>query len=224
MPNSFSFEAVLWDMDGTLLDSEPIWIEEEAKLMQGLGVEWDDQDARICLGGPMHRVDAYMRERSGNRHQPLELSELLINRMVSRLNESVSFTPGAELLLKQLHEMQIPMALVTASTRKIVDAALQGIGSHFFKRTISADDVQQTKPHPEGYISAASYLNVSIERTLIIEDSLTGMSAAIESGAFVLGIPHFYELPNGPKVRHVKSLEQIDVDALGELFREIMLV
>ena len=224
MPNNFPFEAVLWDMDGTLLDSEPIWIEEEAKLMRSLGVEWNDDDARNCLGGPMHRVDEYMRKRSGDRHKPLELSELLISQMVSRLNESVNFTPGAEQLLNELYRMQIPMALVTASTREIVDAALSGIGSHYFHRTISANDVSETKPDPEGYISASRYLNVSIERSLVIEDSLTGMSAAIDSGAYVLGIPHFYDLPTGPKIKHVKSLEQISATSLANLFQEIILV
>ena len=223
-PNNFPFEAVLWDMDGTLLDSEPIWIEEEAKLMESLGVNWNEEDARICLGGPMHRVDLYMRNRSGNRHKPLELSGLLIERMVARLNESVNFTPGAESLLNELHQMGIPMALVTASTREIVTAALSSIGSHYFLRTISANDVRETKPHPEGYLTASSHLNVSIKRSLIIEDSLTGMSAAIDSGAYVLGIPHFYDLPTGEKVRHVKSLERIDAQALTNLFQEIILV
>lgn len=224
MLNNFPFEAVLWDMDGTLLDSEPIWIEEEAKLMQSLGVEWSSEDARVCLGGPMHRVDQYMREKSGNQHKPLELSQLLIKRMVDRLNESVKFTPGAESLLKELHDMGIPMALVTASTREIVNAALSSVGTHYFRQTISADDVKETKPDPEGYLTASSHLNVSIERSLIIEDSLTGMSAAIDSGAYVLGIPHFYELPTGHKVRHVKSLDAINVEAISALFKEIILV
>lgn len=222
--SSFPFEAVFWDMDGTLLDSEPIWIEEEAKLMQSLGVDWNEDDARICLGGPMHRVDAYMRERSGDRHEPLELSGILIKQMVNRLNESVSFTPGAERLLRELHLLEVPMALVTASTREIVNAALSSIGSHYFERTISADDVLETKPNPEGYISAAAQLEVSIERSLIIEDSHTGMTAAIESGAFVLGIPHFYQLPTGHKVRHIESLDKLDSKILAELFEGIIRV
>ena len=97
--NSFPFEAVLWDMDGTLLDSEPIWIEEEAKLMESLGVDWNEEDARICLGGPMQRVDLYMRNRSGDRHKPLELSGLLIERMLLDSTNPLTSLPAQNLYL-----------------------------------------------------------------------------------------------------------------------------
>ncbi|MFM8502738.1 MAG: HAD hydrolase-like protein, partial [Actinomycetota bacterium] len=97
--SSFPFEAVLWDMDGTLIDSEPIWIEEETLLMRSLGVEWSNEDALHCLGGPLERVDVYMRSRSGNQHQPLELAYELIDRMITRLSGGVDFTNGSKSLL-----------------------------------------------------------------------------------------------------------------------------
>ena len=216
--STFPFEAVLWDMDGTLIDSEPIWIEEEFRLMRSLGVDWTDEDARHCLGGPMERVDAYMRARVNGSHQPLELSHLLIDRMIERLSEGVSFTAGAEDLLHEMHREGLPLALVSASTRKIMDAALNSIGSHFFAFTCSADDVTSSKPHPEGYLKAAEVLGVSIERTLIIEDSMTGMQAAIDSGGYVLGLPHLTDLPKGEKVVHRQDLKSLDLDSLAALF------
>lgn len=219
--SSFPFEAVLWDMDGTLIDSEPIWIEEETLLMRSLGVEWSSEDALHCLGGPLERVDAYMRSRSGNQHQPLELAYELIDRMITRLSGGVDFTSGSKGLLDEMHLEQIPMALVSASTRKIMDAALDGIGRHYFRHTCSADDVTNTKPSPEGYVKAAEFLGVSIENSLIIEDSKTGMQAAIGSGAFVLGLPHLTDLPMGEKVVHRESLAELDLESLGLLFQEV---
>lgn len=222
MPTNFPFEAVLWDMDGTLIDSEPIWIEEETILMHELGVEWSDSDALHCLGGPLERVDAYMRERSGNRHQPLELANELIERMVLRLSHRLEFSAGAEDLLNEMSSAKIPMALVSASTRKIMQAALMSIGAHFFQFTCSADDVNNAKPDPEGYLTAAEKLGASIERSLIIEDSKTGMTAAIASGAYVLGLPHLTDLPSGEKVVHHQGLNHLNLESLALLFDQVM--
>lgn len=216
--STFPFAAVLWDMDGTLIDSEPIWIEEEGRLMRSLGVDWSEADSHHCLGGPVPRVDAYMRERAGNIHQPLELSSALINRVISRLQSGVSFTSGARELIEEFHSAAIPMALVTASTTEIMSAALDGVGSHYFKATISCDDVTNPKPEPEGYLRAAELLGVPIERSLIIEDSIPGMTAAIASGAYVLGLPHLVELPLGDRVRHLPSLANHSRASISELF------
>lgn len=219
---SFPFEAVLWDMDGTLIDSEPIWIEEERKLMRALGVEWSSEDALHCLGGPMERVDAYMRSRSGNRHQPLELSGQLIERMIVQLSQGIEFATGSKSLLDSLFLNGVPMALVSASTRKIMDAALDGIGRHYFTHTFSADDVRKTKPDPEGYLSAASALGVAIEKSLVIEDSNVGMQAAIASGAYVLGLPHLTDLPKDRKVVHRSNLSELNLDSLAALFEGVV--
>jgi beta-phosphoglucomutase-like phosphatase (HAD superfamily) len=190
--------------------------------MQSLGVTWSDEDAKHCLGGPLERVDAYMRSRAKGDHKPLELAFLLIDRMIERLSSGVSFTLGAENLLLAMHDEQLPMALVSASTRKIMDAALQSIGDKFFSFTCSADDVAAAKPDPEGYLKAADALGVDIERTLIIEDSITGMRAAIDSGGYVLGLPHLTPLPEGEKVVHRQSLEALDLQSLAELFNTKM--
>lgn len=220
--NAFPFSAVLWDMDGTLIDSEPIWIEEESKLMRSLGASWTEDDAKHCLGGPVERVDEYMRQRAGNIHAPYELSNLLIERMVNRLAAETSFTPGAQNLINEFHTLPIPMALVSASTRSIMDAALRAIGDHYFKITISHDDVVQTKPNPEGYLAAAAAIGVPIEETLVIEDSITGMTAAIDSGAYVLGLTHMVELPRSAKTLHLPALHGLSATALGKLFEAIM--
>lgn len=222
MPSNFPFSAVLWDMDGTLIDSEPIWIEQERKLMRSLGAQWSDEDAIACIGGPMARVDAYMREKLPeslrSRYGPFDLTNQLLEFMERRLATEVSFTTGSFELLMEMKNSELPLGLVSASSRPLVDAALVNIGTDIFHVTVSDNDVQCSKPDPEGYLMAAHNLGVDITSCLIIEDSITGMSAAIASGAFVMGLPHATALPTGAKVVHSKSLEGVTMQQIVSLF------
>ncbi|NBV12277.1 MAG: HAD family phosphatase, partial [Actinobacteria bacterium] len=157
--NTFPFSAVLWDMDGTLIDSEPIWIQQEHELMQSLGVDWSDEDAIHCVGGPMTRVDAYMRSKLDETKQqlfpPMALTEQLLLRMADQMNQGVAFAPGAQNLLEELSNLGIKQGLVSASSRTLVDAAMNSIGSDYFEVTVSDNDVNNSKPNPEGYLLAA---------------------------------------------------------------------
>lgn len=220
--SQFPFAAVLWDMDGTLIDSEPIWIEEETRLMHSLGVEWTLADSHHCLGGPASRVDEYMRIKAGQIHQEMELSGILTARMMARLRTETRYMGGAKELLMELRSAQVPMGLVTASTREIMDAVLTGIGNEHFATAISCDDVVRPKPDPEGYLLAAERIGVSIEECLVIEDSLPGITAAIESGAFVLGLPHVVDLPTGARVIHAPGLSGHNLTSLATLFSGIL--
>ena len=187
MPSNFPFDAVLWDMDGTLIDSEPLWIEQERQLMESIGAKWTHEDAIHCVGGPMARVDAYMRSKLPpdihDKFAPLALTNELLQRMEVRLSQEISFTPGAFELVNEMKSANLPLALVSASSRPLMNAALTSIGSQLFDITISDNDVERSKPDPEGYVKAAASLDVDISRSLIIEDSITGMTAAIASGA-----------------------------------------
>lgn len=209
-------------MDGTLIDSEPLWVEEERRLMESIGVEWTDEDARYCLGGPMTRVDEYMRVRSGGDFRPGELTTQLLDMVADRFSTSIPFATGARELLEEIESLAIPMALVSASPRNLMEKALISIGEGRFKTVISNNDVKSPKPDPEGYLKAAEQLGVSIERSLIIEDSVPGMGAAQSSGAFVLGIAHFSELPDGPKTVQRISLQGVTTGILSELFQPIL--
>lgn len=224
--NDFPFAAVLWDMDGTLIDSEPIWIQQEYELMASLGVSWSDEDAIHCVGGPMTRVDAYMRSKLDEATQelfpPMALTEQLLLRMAEQIGQGVDFAPGAEHLLKEFKTLGIKQGLVSASSRTLVDAAINSIGADYFEVTISDNDVESSKPNPEGYLKAAAQIAVAIENCLILEDSITGTTAAIESGAFVIGIPHVAKLPTGPKVVHIDSLEGTNVASLVGRFNSLI--
>lgn len=224
--DDFPFAAVLWDMDGTLIDSEPIWIQQEYELMASLGVTWSDEDAIHCVGGPMTRVDTYMRSKLDAATQslfpPMALTEQLLLRMADQMSEGVDFAPGAGNLLKEFRTLGVKQGLVSASSRTLVDAAINSIGADFFEITISDNDVELSKPSPEGYFKAAAQMGVDIKECLILEDSITGTTAAIESGAFVIGIPHVAKLPTGPKVVHIDSLEGTNVASLVGRFNSLI--
>jgi HAD superfamily hydrolase (TIGR01509 family) len=142
--------------------------------------------------------------------------------MERRLAQGVEFAPGAEKLMKEMRSYSIPLALVSASPRPLVDAALASIGAGNFNITVSDNDVAQSKPNPEGYLLAARKLSVAIESCLVIEDSITGTTAAIDSGAYVLGLPHFSALPEGPKVIHMKSLEGVTLSTITDAFTALI--
>lgn len=213
------FHTVLWDMDGTLIDSEPIWQEEELELARLNSIPWTQKDSENCLGGPISRVDLYMRERAQGRFNEGEISQMLIARIAQRLSEGVDFAPGAEALIREMISLNLKLGLVTASARVIVEAALPSIGN-IFQTIISADDVLLPKPEPTGYILAAKNLGTPIEKCLIIEDSPNGMRAAIASGAFTLGLKHGKELPASPRTRFIDSLDGVTFDRICNLFKD----
>lgn len=214
----FPFAAVLWDMDGTLIDSERYWLEAEIELMASFGVTWTDRDQEFCIGGPMTRVQKYMAERANHVQPPEYFGTTLRKIMCKKLEKTIDFAPGALELLTPLQQNKIPMALVTASSRDIVDAAMHTIGFDTFPVTISADDVSLAKPHPEGYLKAAALLGVDIAQCLILEDSFVGTTAALASGAAVVGISHVGVLAESDRLHIVNSLTELSVADLSKIF------
>jgi HAD superfamily hydrolase (TIGR01509 family) len=216
------FEAILWDMDGTLVDSEPIWAEEEEKLMSEYGVIWTDEDSKACLGGPVSRLDEYMRNLIDDDIERNFLSNELLQRMARRLSSDTKFAPGSLELLTEFRSFEIPMALVTASDSGIMNAVLNSIDDEYFAAKVCSEDVANSKPDPEGYLLAARQLGVDIERTLIIEDSLPGMTAALRSGAYLLGINPHSELEFSRRAIFTTSLEEISAEYLNTEFSAII--
>jgi HAD superfamily hydrolase (TIGR01509 family) len=128
--------------------------------------------------------------------------------------------PGAIELVNSLRSHGIKTALVSASPRVIVDAVLDNIGHNLFPFSLSGDDVQNTKPNPEGYLKAARMCESMIENSLVFEDSLPGMQAAINSGAWLIAVPHLVQVEESQRVRSIRSLEQINIEKLMELRRD----
>jgi len=212
------FESVLFDMDGLTINSEPEWLEAEKEVTASFGYTWTKEDQAHCLGGPLHKVGEYMSKVTNSSEPGDYFHKKLVDLMTEKITISASFMPGAKELISNLHIAGVPMALVSASPRALVDAALSHVKPIPFKATISSDDVLNTKPDPEGYLKAARMLDVDIRNSLILEDSATGVAAAKASGARVIAVPHLVEIEADHQTKVINSLEYLSVDLLREWF------
>ncbi|NBR93352.1 MAG: HAD family phosphatase [Actinobacteria bacterium] len=199
-------EAIFFDMDGLLVDTEPYWLATERELMAEFDVLWRHEDQMYCLGGPMKKVGDYMSSLANSR----ESSEWFIAELISRISlkfRNISLMPGIRSLLDEIEEQLLPCALVSASPRVLVDAVISSFEKSPFEVTISADDVERSKPHPDPYLKAAALLGVDIVKSLIIEDSPTGVTAARASGAKVIAVPHLAPVSPAPRCAIITTLE-----------------
>ena len=214
------FDAVFFDMDGLMVDSEPQWLISETELTAQYGYSWQAEDQVACLGGPLTRVGHYMYEKCNHAQSPQFFTQQLIQTQALKMRAHTPMMPGAYELVKDLQNNGIKTGLVSASPRIIVDAVLDRIGHDLFPFSITSDDVVRTKPHPDAYIKAASISESDISNCLIFEDSLTGVQAAISSGAWLIAVPHLVVVEESVRVRSIKSLEQLNFDKLVELKKD----
>jgi HAD superfamily hydrolase (TIGR01509 family) len=215
---SAMFQAVLFDMDGLFINSEPDWHSAELEMMRAHGYDWTPEDQLKCLGGPLQRVTEYMSLCLNGDKTPEQLGELIVAEMQKRMSGRVSLMPGALEFSRKLNNAAVPQALVSASPRPIVDAVLVGMSEKYFAYSVAAGDIERTKPFPDPYLHAAKLLDVDIEQCLIFEDSPTGLNAARASGAFVVGIPHFVEVAEEARLKVIKSFEGVTEATLANWF------
>jgi len=208
------FQAVLFDMDGLFIDSEPDWHDAESSIMKSNGYDWAPQDQLQCLGGPLTRVTEYMSKCLEGRKSPDQLGKLIVDEMVRRLSGQVAKMPGAVEFSRKVAEANIPQALVSASPRVIVDAVLTGMTEKYFAKSVASGDIERTKPFPDPYLHAAKLLGVDIQKCIIFEDSPTGLTAARASGAFVVAIPHYVVVEEEARLKIIKSFSDIGLEDL----------
>jgi HAD superfamily hydrolase (TIGR01509 family) len=210
--------AVLFDMDGTLIDSEGLWLAAEIEVMASLGADWTQADQAHCLGGPLERVADYMIARSGADMTPEEVGTALLDGMEHRLRSTpLTWQPGARDLLDEVRSLGIPTALVSASwsrlIRAVADHVAEDLGPDVFDVVVAGDDVSRSKPHPEPYLTAARLADVDPARCLVIEDSPTGVASGAAAGCTVVAVPHIATI-EVPGVLVVDSLAGWSVAAL----------
>lgn len=214
------FQAVFFDMDGLMVDSEPLWLESETEITSTYGYAWTHEDQVACLGGPLTRVGEYMHEKCALAESPEFFTQTLIDIQCAKMRKAIQLMPGAIELVTSLQAHGVITALVSASPRIIVDAVLENLGTNLFPFSISSDDVVNTKPHPDAYLLAATRSGVRIEESLIFEDSLTGVRAAKASGAWLIAVPHLVSVEESARVRSIRSLEQMSYTKLELLYKD----
>jgi HAD superfamily hydrolase (TIGR01509 family) len=191
--------AVLWDMDGTLVNTEPYWMECEFALAEKYGGVWTEEDALAVVGGDLLDSAAYMREHMGIDRTPLEIIDELLDGVVERVEQEIPWQPGARELLAALREEGVPCALVTMSWRRFVEPVLRALPDGAFDVLVCGDEVTHGKPHPEPYERAADLLGLDPRTTVAIEDSPTGATSAEAAGCQVLVVPNHVPVPAGAR-------------------------
>lgn len=211
-----TLDAVLFDMDGLLVNSEPLWFEVEAEIMDRLGSPWGPADQQHLIGGSLHRSTAYMQAKATVPVSQETIGEWLTQGMAALMRRrGVPLMPGAAALLAEITAAGLPHALVTSAERDIMDAALEHIGVRF-PVTVCAADVIRGKPNPEPYLRAAARLGVAPERCAALEDSPTGITSAHAAGCAVVAVPSVPPPPGLARLT-MSSLEAVDLAGLRAL-------
>lgn len=210
--------AVLFDMDGLLIDSEPTWFQAEVDMLAGYGYTLGPEHYPHVLGKPLEVSTAYLLELTGHPVSAADFEDGIERAMIERLRDGVPMMPGAKELLVALEAAGIPLALVSASSRRIVDACLPAIGPDHFTVTISGSDVELGKPNPDPYLKAAALLGVDPLQCAVLEDSPTGTASAHTAGCRVVAVPHAAPVEPRERVTIVDSLRRVDLAFLQRLF------
>jgi HAD superfamily hydrolase (TIGR01509 family) len=216
-----ALRAVLFDMDGLLVDSEPLWFVVEREVAGRLGAPWGEADQEARIGGSRERPEASLLAKASGpagTGGPVtagreDVARWLVEGMARLvLERGLPLQPGAARLLAALDAVGVPCALVTASSRAIMDAVLKVTGLSFGV-TVCGEDVQRPKPDPEPYLLAAGRLGVPPAGCAVLEDSPTGIAAGRAAGCAVIAVPSV-PVFSGPGVTTVKSLCDVGFDLL----------
>jgi HAD superfamily hydrolase (TIGR01509 family) len=209
--------AVLFDMDGLLVDTEPLWLETETAVMARLGAPWTPQDQQALLGGSMQRTVSYLLAKATRPVPPETVARWMLDGMLERARDGrVVVRPGARELVAEVAAAGLPYALVTSSQRRFADAVLAVTGMTF-PVTVCGEDVTATKPDPEPYLLAAKLLDADPARCVALEDSPNGVVSAAAAGCRVLAVPSLLPIPPAPGRVVLGSLRDVTLATLRDL-------
>jgi HAD superfamily hydrolase (TIGR01509 family) len=211
-------KAVLWDMDGTLVDSEPYWLLSESALAQDYGKVWTKEHGHELIGKSLYDSSAILKDRFDIKDlDAQQIIDRLTDSVIDKLQHSLPWRPGALELLMELRQAGVKTALVTMSMRRMALAVVEAIPFQAFDVVVAGDDVTHGKPHPEPYLKAAELLGVEPGECIAIEDSVTGLKSAEAAGCLPLGIVNLMQLEqSGTRVIR-PTLSNINLETLRGL-------
>jgi HAD superfamily hydrolase (TIGR01509 family) len=218
-----ALRAVLFDMDGTLVDTEPYWIEAEYALVEAFGGTWTDAHAHALVGNALLTSAEYIREHGNVDLDPPEIVERMLDHVVLAAEAHLPWRPGALALLAEVRARGVACGLVTMSYTRLADAVVAGLPPGTFSTVVTGDQVLDGKPHPEAYLTAAVRLGAPPDRCVAIEDSPTGIASAEAAGCVVVAIPHAVPIDPADSRVIVESLTELSVDTLDALVRARLL-
>ncbi len=210
--------AVLWDMDGTLVDSEHYWLASEKALAEEHNATWTQQDGFDLIGNSLYESSKIIKAKIGSSMDTEAIVQHLTDSVSAKLAVEIPWRPGAQELLRELKRKRIKTALVTMSLHRMAEQVVNRIPFDAFDVIIGGDDVVRGKPFPDPYLKAAEALGVSPEDCVAFEDSNTGLRSAESAGTKAVGIPNFVEIPMIPGRILWTTLEGVRVKDLQKLF------
>lgn len=210
-------QAVLWDLDGTMVDTEPSWIAAEYRLVEAFGGSWSDAHAHALVGNPLLVSAAYLREHGGVDLPLAEIVDRLLAEVVADVEREVVWRPGVRRLLTELRAAEVPCAMVTMSYQVLAQSVADRLPAATFATLVTGDQVSRGKPDPEAYLTAAQRLGVSPERCLAIEDSPAGLASAEAAGCVVLAVRNQVPLAARPGRMMLDDLAAVTVADLMAL-------
>lgn len=218
---SRKLQAVLWDMDGTLVDTEPYWMAAETALVESFGGTWTHEQAIQLVGNGLNDSALILRSAGVDMAADDIVDHLTDEVRNSLATQGVPFRPGAQELIQDLRSAGIRTALVTMSLGRMARSVVDLIDFEAFEYIVAGDDVEHPKPHPAPYLQAADLLGVDIADALVIEDSVTGLRSGIASGAVALGVPHMIPLDDGGAHALWPTLEGRTADDVSDVFASV---
>jgi HAD superfamily hydrolase (TIGR01509 family) len=206
-------EAVVFDLDGLLLETEQIWDEVRETLARERGGRWSEQAQRDMMGMSSTEWSRYMHDVVGLRESPAEINEEVVRRMAARYRESLPLLPGAAEAVERLAD-RWPLGLASSSNRELIDLVLElsGLARHF-RATVSSEEVGRGKPAPDVYLEVIRRLGARPEHTTAVEDSEAGIGSAKAAGMRVVAIPNRTFPPGGETL----AAADVVLDSLDEL-------
>ena len=208
-------QAVLWDLDGTIVDSEPYWLLSEQRLVEEFGGTWSEADGFALIGAGLTNAAEHLQKCGVD--MPVDA---IVKRMVDEVDEmnarQVPWRPGALELIRSIHDAGIPQVIVTMSYRTTANFVADEVG--LFAGVVCGEDVTHSKPHPEPYVMGAALVGFDASECVALEDSVPGSASAVAAGAVTIAVPLHVPLPDSQNYTIWHTMVGRDVSHIREVF------